>query len=91
MRHLHLIMQQPTTAELRTAIQVLKKLGERFNEHAAHSITELPHTQLGDNYAAHIEARTIEQTSHIETVATQLQNWRDELLQQRLTTVSHHV
>jgi hypothetical protein len=84
-------MQTPTTAELRTAIQVLKKLGERFNEHAAHSITELPHTQLGDNYAMHLEARTIEQTSHIETVAMQLQNWRDELLQQQNQSISHHV
>jgi hypothetical protein len=84
-------MQMPTTAELRTAIQVLKKLGERFNEHAAHYITELLHTQLGDNYAAHIEARTIKQTSHIETVATQLQSWRDELLQQQNQSISHHV
>ena len=84
-------MQQPTTAELRTAIQVLKKLGERFNEHAAHSITELPHTQLGDNYAAHIEARTIEQTTRIEAVAAQLQSWRDELLQQQEQSISNHV
>jgi hypothetical protein len=84
-------MQTPTTAELRMAIQVLKKLGEHFNEHAAHSVTELPHTQLGDNYAAHIEARTIEQTSHIETVAAQLQSWRDELLQQQEQSISIHV
>jgi hypothetical protein len=84
-------MQTPTTAELRTAIQVLKKLGERFNEHAAHSITELPHTQLGDNYAEHIEARAIERTSHIEPVAMQLKNWRDELLQQRRQNVSQSV
>ncbi|MGD0349121.1 MAG: hypothetical protein ABSB84_02235 [Verrucomicrobiota bacterium] len=81
----------PTTAELRTAIEVLKKLGQRINEHAAHSVMQLPDTQLGDNYAAHIEARTVEQTSHIETVTTQLQNWRDELVQQNRQHVSQSV
>jgi hypothetical protein len=44
---------------------------------------QLPNTELGDRYAAHIEARTIEQTSPIEKVSVQLKNWRDELLQAR--------
>ena len=30
-RHPHLIMQTPTTAQIRTAIEVLKKLGEHIN------------------------------------------------------------
>jgi hypothetical protein len=46
---------------------------------------------LGDNYAAHIKAQTIEQTSHIEIVTTQLQNWRDELVQQNRQNVSQSV
>jgi hypothetical protein len=37
-------MKTPTTTQLRTAIEVLKKLGERLNEHRAHSITQLPDT-----------------------------------------------
>jgi len=77
------ITMQPTTAELRTAIEVLKVLDQRLNDQAAHSVRQLPNTELGDQYAEQIEARTIEQTSHIEKVAMQLQNWRDELLQQR--------
>lgn len=84
-------MQAPTTAELRTAIQVLNKLGERLNEHAAHSVMQLPETQLGDDYAARIESRTMEQTTQIETVAAELQSWRDELLQQQTQSISHHV
>jgi hypothetical protein len=84
-------MQTPTTAQIRTAIEVLKKLGERLNEHAAHSVMQLPDSQLGDNYAARIEAQAITQTTHIETVATQLKNWRDELLEQKKQCVSHHV
>ena len=84
-------MQTPTAAQLRTAIEVLKKLGERLDEHAAHSLMHLPDTQLGDTYAAHIEARTIEQTNHIEKVAMQLQHWRDEVLQQEQQSLVHRV
>ncbi len=85
------ITMQPTTAELRTAIEVLKVLDQRLNDHAAHSVMQLPETELGDRYAAHIEAQTIEQTSHIEKVSTQLQNWREELLQQQKQRVAQSV
>ena len=84
-------MMTPTTAELRTAIEVLKLLGQRLDDHAAHSVMQLPETELGDRYAAHIEAQTIEQTSHIEKVSTQLQNWRDELLQQQKRQIAQSV
>jgi hypothetical protein len=87
----HQTMLTPTTAELFTAIEVLKKLGLRINEHATHSVTQLPATELGETYAAHIKDQSIEQTSHIETVKTQLQNWRDELQQQRRQHVSQTV
>jgi len=84
-------MQTPTTAQLRTAIEVLNKLVERLNEHAAHSVIQLPETQLGDRYAARIESRAIEQIGGIETVAAQLKSWREEILQQQKQNVSHHV
>jgi hypothetical protein len=85
------IVMQPTTAELRTAIEVLKTLDQRINNHAAHSVTQLPESVLGDRYAAYIETQTIEQTSHIEKVVTQLQNWREELLQKQNQRVAHSV
>ena len=85
------ITMQPTTAELRTAIEVLKTLDQRLNDQAAHSVKQLPNTDLGDQYAEQIEARTIEQTSHIEKVSIQLQNWREELLQQRKQQVGQSV
>jgi hypothetical protein len=84
-------MMTPTTAELRTTIEVLKMLGQRLDDHAAHSVMQLPQTELGDQYAAHIEAQTIEQTSHIEKVSMQLQNWRDELLQQQKKQIAQSV
>ena len=84
-------MQTPTTAELLNAIEVLKKLGERINTDAAHSVIQLPDTSLGDHYGGRIEVRAIEQTSRIETVAEQLKNWRDELLEQRKQNLSQSV
>jgi hypothetical protein len=85
------ITMQPTTAELRTAIEVLTMLDQRLNDHAAHSVKELPDTELGDRYATHIEAQTTEQTSQIGKVSIQLQNWREELLQQQQQRVAHRV
>jgi hypothetical protein len=84
-------MMTPTTAELRTAIEVLKMLDQRLDDQAAHSVMQLPNTELGDQYAEQIEARTIEQTSHIEKVSMQLQNWREELLQQQKQQVVQSV
>src|SRR5882762_38623 len=80
-RHSRLTMRTPTTSQLRTAIEVLKNLGERINENAAHSVIQLPES-LRRPTAARIEARAIEQTTQIETVMAQLENWRDELKQE---------
>jgi hypothetical protein len=84
-------MLTPTTAELRTAIEVLQKLGHRLNEHAAHSVIQMPDTSLGEHYAGRIEVRAIEETSRIEAVAEQIKNWRDELLQQKKQNVVQSV
>ena len=84
-------MQTPTTAQLRTAIGVLKKLGERIDNDAADSVMRLPDSRFGDHHAARIEARTLEQTEHIERVIAPLETWRNELDQQRKQCVSHHV
>jgi hypothetical protein len=85
------IIIRPTAAELRTAIEVLKLLDQRLNDHVAHAVMQLPQTELGDQYAAHLDAQTIEQTGHIEKVSTQLQNWREELLQQQNQRVAQSV
>jgi hypothetical protein len=80
----------PTTADLRTAIQVLEKLGERFTTHANHSMIEISESQPDSHRAGQIEASAIEQTTRVKLVSAHLKSWRDELLQQR-QTVSHHV
>jgi hypothetical protein len=84
-------MLTPTNAELLYAIEVLKKLSEHINTHAAHSVMQMPESSLGEHYAGRIGVNAIEQTSHIETVAGQLQNWRNELLLQRSQNVSQSV
>jgi hypothetical protein len=84
-------METPTTAQLRTAIEVLNKLGEPLNTHAEHSVMQLAESPLGAHYAGSIQVGAIEQTTRIESGATQLKHWRDELLEQRRQCVSHHV
>jgi hypothetical protein len=84
-------MMMPTTAELFTAIEVLRKLSLRINEQAAHSVMQMPNSSLGGHYAGRIGVNAIEQTSRIEDVAGQLKSWRDELLQQRRQNVSQSV
>jgi len=52
---------------------------------------QMPNGSLGGHYAGRIGVNAIEQTSRIERVAEQLKNWRDELIQQRNQSISHHV
>ena len=84
-------MQTPTTAEFNTAIEVLKKYAERRNEQASHSMIQMPESRLGVDYAARIQSQTIGQISHIENVAEQVKNWRDEVFQQPDQTNFRHV
>jgi hypothetical protein len=84
-------MLPPTTSELFTAIEVLRKLGLRINEHATHSVLQMSDSSLGEHYAGRIGVNAIEQTSRIDGVAEQLKNWREELLQQRRQNVSQSV
>src|SRR5437016_5640759 len=89
-RNPRLTMQTPTTTQLRTAIEVLKKLEERLDTHATHNVMQLPDTRLGDDYAR-IESQTIEQIARLKTVMGQLESWRDELRQQNRQCVSQRV
>ena len=74
-------MQTPTPAQIKTAIKVLKTYAERLNEQATHSVTQMPESRLGADYAARIQSQTIGQISHIETVAAQVKYWRNEIFQ----------
>src|ERR1035438_9499672 len=82
-QHPHLIMQTPSTVQIWTAIEVLKKYGEHLNHHASNLAVDLAESPQAIHDAGRITAGTIEQTTLIETVAAQLEQWRDELMQQR--------
>lgn len=84
-------MQTPSTTQIRTAIEVLKKFGEHINTHAANEAIGLHESPHSDQQSARIGSRTIEQITRIETVAAQLEGWRNELMQQRRQCVAHHV
>ena len=83
-------METPTTAQIRTAIEVLKKFGEHINRGAANLVVQLPDTHFGDHCAARVEVMKTEQVSRIHTLAAQLEQWCDQLLQERRQCVSHH-
>lgn len=72
-------MRTPTTAQVRTAIEVLKKLEARIDNHATFNTMQSPDARGGDDTAARIEAQTIEQIARVKTVVAQLESWRDEL------------
>jgi len=84
-------MQTPTTTQLRTAIEVLNKLGERLNQRASDSAMQLRESPFDNHQAGRIEVTAIEQTSRIQSVADQLEQWRNELMQQRRQCVSHGI
>lgn len=84
-------MQSPTTAQIRTAIEVLKKFGEHINHNAADLVIQLPDTRFGNHVAARAKVVNIEQVSRIQAVAAQLEKWRYDLLQQRRQCVAHRV
>mgnify|MGYP001430245428 CR=1 FL=1 len=83
-------MQTPTTAQIRTAIHVLKRFGEHINHNTTNLVIELPDTRFGNHVAARAKVVNIEEVSRIQTVTQQLEKWRDHLLQQRRQCVSHH-
>ncbi len=84
-------MQTPTTTEIRTAIQVLKKFGEHINNDAANEVIGLHESPHSDQLAARIERRMIDQITRVETVVVQLENWHDKLLQVRSPSVSQRI
>lgn len=84
-------MQTPSSAQISTAIEVLKKLGEHINHNTVNTLIESSESQLCERQPGRIEARTIEQTTRIQAVAAQLESWRNELLQPGRHRVSHHV
>jgi hypothetical protein len=84
-------MQIPFTARLHTAIELLKKLRQWLSTHATNPVVQRSDTHLVGNYAGRLEGRSIEQTSRIQTVARQLEHWRNELVQQRRQCAAHRV
>jgi hypothetical protein len=88
-RRRHRNLQTPTVDQLRTAIEILTQLGERLHLETAHSIFQLPETQIGIRYAENIRTQAIEQTSQIKALAARLKCWHDELVERRKTCPPH--
>jgi hypothetical protein len=84
-------MQTPTTIQIRTAIEVLQKLGERIKEHAASSVRQMPSSHQAGLLLGQITVNATEQTKQVEAITGQLQAWHTELEQRRRQNISYHV
>ena len=84
-------MQTPTTIQIRTAIEVLQKLGERINEHAARSVRQIPPSSVSGQLAGQISVNAMEQTKQVGGITELLQSWHGELEHRRKQTTSYHV
>jgi hypothetical protein len=84
-------MQTPTTIQIRTAIEVLQKLGERINEHATRSLRQIPPSSVSGQLAGQISVNAKAQTEQVKDIAGLLKTWQIQLEQQQRQTVSHHV
>ena len=84
-------MQAPTTTQINTAIEVLQKLGERINEHAARSVRQIPPSSVNGQLAGQISANAMEQTKQVQEITGLLKTWHGELDQRRRQNVSLHL
>jgi hypothetical protein len=84
-------MQAPTTIQIRTAMEVLQKLGERINEHAVRSVRQIPPSSVSGQLAGQIGVNAMEQNNQVKEITGLLQTWHIELEQRRKQNVSYHV
>lgn len=84
-------MQTPTTAQIRTAIEVLEKLGERINEHAARSVQQISPSSINGQLAGQISMNAMEQTKQAQEITGLLKTWHGELEYRRRQNVSQHI
>ena len=84
-------MQEPTTIQLRTAMEVLQKLGERINEHAAKSVRQIPPSSVNGLLAGQISANAMEQKKQVGEITSLLKTWHGELEYRRKQTTSYHI
>lgn len=84
-------MQSPTTTQIRTAIEVLEKLGERINHHAARSMSQIPPSHVAGEVASQITVNAKEQNDQVKSITGLLQTWHGELERKRRQNVTQHL
>jgi hypothetical protein len=84
-------MQAPTTTQIHTAIEVLQKLGERINEHAARSARQILPCSVAGQLAGQISVNAMEQTKQVQEITGLLKTWHGELEYRRRQNVSQHI
>lgn len=72
-------MHQPTSTQLCTAIEVLRMLEARIHTRAEHAAMLCAESSVNQRDAGRIGCNAIEQTTRIEGVIMQLDEWRTEV------------
>ena len=72
-------MRTPTTAQVRTVIEVLKKAGERIDNQRDLQTSISRRKRGAATTQPRHRGQTIEQIARVKTVVAQLESWRDEL------------
>lgn len=79
-----------TTVDLESAIEVLEKLAERINLRAEQYAIQFAEATAGAVDVGRIHLRAIEDTTRIERVVAQIDQWRREINQETGHHVSDH-
>lgn len=83
-------MHPPTTTQFGTAIKVLQMLEARIHTCAEHAAMHSAESTVSPREARRISCNALEQTTRIEDVIAQLEQWRTEVSQEGRPCVSHH-
>ena len=81
----------PSPSQIRIAIEVLEKLGERVNEFAARSARQIPNCGVAGQMAGQIALNAKEQNKQVQEINGLLKNWHGELERRQKQTTSYHV
>jgi len=75
-------MHPPTTTQLGTAIEVLQMLEARIQSRAEHAAMHSTDSPVSPRESRRVECNALEQTTRIEGVIAQLEQWRTEVSQE---------
>jgi hypothetical protein len=82
-------MENPTSAEVLAAAQVLRRFNQYLNEQAAGQAKALPATGAGIRQGDALESRVLAEMQTVDDIIAKLVAWAEQLKQRRTIRRSH--